>query len=286
MGENLAVEEVTEGQSAGRRLRAGKRSLDELAREIRSIETSGRPSGVRVASGCASMDALLPGGGYGAGTMIEWVHGNVRSGNDRSGAMPLRGLGSLSLALRVAVQGMAGGKYLVLVDRHRRFYAPGWVGLGGSLDRLIVLRPESDADAIWGMDQALRNTSVGAVVATMHRLDDRVARRLQLATEQGGGLGMLVRDMQAARQYPSWAEVQWRVRPSMASQDWQTRWFDLELMRAGGGRSGARLRIGLNARGQWVEYSDGMGAAHESAGALHLAAELAKPTRRRNGIAV
>jgi hypothetical protein len=127
---------------------------------------------------------------------------------------------------------------------------------------------------------------VGAVVASMHRLDDRVARRLQLATEQGGGLGILVRDAHAARRYPSWAEVQWRVRPSMPSRDWQTRWFDLELMRAGGGRSGSRLRIGLNARGQWVEYSEGMGVSHESAGALHLASELAKPARRRNGIAV
>ncbi len=277
MGENLALEGIAEGAIAGRRL------LDELAREIRSIETSGRPTGARITSGSSAMDALLPGGGYGAGTMIEWVHGGEGYGE---GAMPVRGLGSLSLAMRVAVQAMAGGKYMVLIDRHRRFYAPGGIGFGISLDRLIVLRPECDADAIWGMDQSLRNPSVGAVVASMHRLDDRVARRLQLATEQGGGLGILVRDAHAARRYPSWADVQWRVRPSMPSRDWLTRWFDLDLMRAGGGRSGSRLRIGLNARGQWVEYSEGMGVAHESAGALHLASELAKPASRRNGIAV
>ncbi|MFO0014268.1 MAG: ImuA family protein [Planctomycetota bacterium] len=273
MGENLAVEAGV----------GGRRSLQELARDIRSIETSGRPAGLRISSGSSAMDALLPAGGYGAGTMIEWVHGGEGYGE---GSMPLRGQGSLSLAMRVAVQGMTEGKYMVLVDRHRRFYAPGWVGLGGALDRLIVLRPECDADAIWGMDQALRNPSVGAVVAAMHRLDDRVARRLQLATEQGGGLGILVRDVHAARRYPSWSEVQWRVRPSMPSRDWQTRWFDLELTRAGGGRSGSRLRIGLNARGQWVDYSEGMGVSHESAGALHLAAELAKPARRRSGLAV
>lgn len=277
MIEKLAAKERTDRHTTGRR------SLDDLARKIRSIETSGRPTEARISSGSVAMDALLPSGGYGAGTMIEWVHGG-EVGSEHS--MPVRGLGSLSLAMRVAIEGMAGGKYLVLVDRHRRFYAPGWIGLGGSPDRLIVLRPDCDADAIWGMDQALRNPSVGAVVASMHRLDDRVARRLQLATEQGGGLGILVRDAHAARRYPSWAEVQWRVRPSMPSRDWQTRWFDLELMRAGGGRSGSRLRIGLNARGQWVEYSEGMGVSHESAGALHLASELAKPARRRNGIAV
>ncbi|MFN9604396.1 MAG: ImuA family protein [Planctomycetota bacterium] len=294
MGEDVAVEELRGAELRGPERRGperrgserspGKRrSLDELAREIRSIETSGRPAGLRISSGSSAMDALLPGGGYGAGTMIEWVHGGEGYGE---GAMPVRGLGSLSLAMRVALQGMTGGKYLVLVDRHHRFYAPGWIGLGGSLDRLIVLRPECDTDAIWGMDQALRNPSVGAVVAAMHRLDDRVARRLQLATEHGGGLGILVRDAHAARRYPSWADVQWRVRPSISSRDWQTRWFDLQLMRAGEGRSGARLRIGLDAHGQWVDYSEGMGVAHESAGALHLASELAKPARRRNGIAV
>jgi protein ImuA len=287
MIDKLAVKERTDQHTPDRhtpdRHTPDRRSLDDLAREIRSIETSGRPTGTRISSGSVAMDALLPGGGYGAGTMIEWVHGG-EVGNEHS--MPVRGLGSLSLAMRLAIEGMAGGKYLVLVDRHRRFYAPGWIGLGGSLDRLIVLRPDSDADAIWGMDQALRNPSVGAVVALVHRLDDRVARRLQLATEQGGGLGILVRDSHAARRYPSWAEVQWRVRPSMPSRDWRTRWFDLELMRAVGGRSGSRLRIGLNARGQWVEYSEGMGVSHESTGALHLASELAKPARRRNGIAI
>jgi hypothetical protein len=278
MHENISVQEQ------------GRRSFEDLARDIRAIETLGRPDGVRISSGSSSMDALLPGGGYSAGTMMEWVHGGVRPGvrgGMGEGAMPLRGLGSLSLALRVAAQGLEGGKYLVLVDRHRRFYAPGWIGLGGcSLDRLICLWPESDADAVWGMDQALRNTSVGAVIATVQRLDDRVARRLQLATEQGGGLGVMVRELSAARRYPSWAEVQWHVRSSMLSPDWQTRWFDLELLRASGGKSGRRLRIGLNTRGQWVEDSEAKGVSHESAGAVHLAAELAKPARRRNGVAI
>lgn len=254
-----------------------RRAMQELAREIRTIETAGRPAGSFLSSGCEVMDRCLPGGGWAPGSMIEWIHGgDVHN----SHAMPTRGLGTVSLALRVGLQAMAGGKYLVLLDRYRQFYLPGLLGMGFPSERLIVLQPKNDADAIWGMDQALRSPAVGAVVATVHRLDDRVARRLQLATEQGGGLGMLVRDAQAAKRDPSWAEVKWRVRSAMHVRDWQTRWFDLELLRAAGGMTGKRIRVGLDTRGTWIENA-AIGEQHGPTGAMHLAAELAKPAYRR-----
>ena len=177
MIEKLAAKERTDRHTTDRR------SLDDLARKIRSIETSGRPTETRISSGSVAMDALLPSGGYGAGTMIEWVHGG-EVGSEHS--MPVRGLGSLSLAMRVAIEGMAGGKYLVLVDRHRRFYAPGWIGLGGSPDRLIVLRPDCDADAIWGMDQALRNlVGLGVGLAEASRRTATIAAEHLGLTDRG-----------------------------------------------------------------------------------------------------
>ncbi len=253
-----------------------------LSREIRTLETAGRPTGSLISSGCPAMDACLPGGGYALGSMVELVHGG---GGCRHAEMPVRGVGTLSLAMRLGMEAMAGGKYMVLIDHQRQFYIPGVLGLGVPSERLIVLQPKTDADAIWGIDQSLRNTAVGAVVAMLHRLEDRVARRLQLATEQGGGLGILVRDAQAARRYPSWSEVQWRVRAALPVSSWQTRWFDMELSRASGARVGTHVRVGLGSRGEWVMASEKVGNPHEATGALHLAAQLAQPALRRRHVA-
>jgi hypothetical protein len=108
---------------------------------------------------------------------------------------------------------------------------------------------------------------------------------LQLAAERGGGVGILLRDTVSARLHPSWAEVQWRVRGAECRSGWETRWFDLELTRAQGGKPGARVRVGLNASGEWVDGSRDSGVQHEQTAAKHLAAQLAQPARRRREVA-
>jgi protein ImuA len=280
-------------------VRSERESLDRdgvmsrLSREIRSLETSGRPAGSWISSGSSAMDRCLPGGGYALGSMVELVHGmggvtRVPGEGDRSrvrSGLPVRGLGVLAIALRLAREWIADGKYLVVVDREERLYVPGLVSLGIPCERLIVLRPRSESDAIWGMDQALRSPAVGGVIASVQHLDDRVARRLQLATEQGGGLGILLRDVVSARLHPSWSEVQWRVQAAERDRNWEMRWFDLELMRANGGQTGGRVRLGLSARGEWVEGSVAKGVQHEQTAAKHLAAQLAQPATRRRELA-
>jgi len=49
-------------------------------------------------------------------------------------------------------------------------------------------------------------------VADVQRLSWLEARRLQLAAEQGGGLGLLIRP-EAVRHQPSWADVRLLVEP-------------------------------------------------------------------------
>lgn len=262
--------------------------VSRLSREIRTLETAGRPGGGRISSGSVGMDRCLPGGGYAKGSMLELVHGGM---SHRRGLFC--GMGLMGLGVRIAKEWISDGRYLVILDRDRQFYAPGVAAMGVPLERLIVLQPSSESDAIWGMDQALRNGAVGAVVAWVHRLEDRVARRLQLATEHGGGLGILLRDLHSSRTSPSWADVQWRVRGSDRTtdhasrrvQDWQKRWYDMELTRAIGGRVGSRVRLGIDASGEWIEESRESGASHEQKSSLHLAAQLAQPARSRREMA-
>jgi hypothetical protein len=232
----------------------------ELAQEIRSLETAQRPQGIYVSSGSESMDRCLPNCGYAAG---------------------------LSLALRIARPWLDDGKYLVIVDSHRRLCAPSLAALKIPLERIIVIRTDNASDWVWGLDQALRSRAVGALITPVKDLEDRSARRLQLAVEQGGGLGILLRDRVSASRYPSWAEVQWQVR-SAASKDQATsprvmmqRWFDLELLRAPGRQSNRRIRLGIDSQGEWI----GCDERKYPKSAEHLAAQLAMATPRRRDMA-
>lgn len=254
--------------------------METLTRQIREMETAGRPDQARIPSGCRAMDRHLPQGGYARGSMVELLRHNA-------------GSGVTSLALLIARQAILDGKYLVVVDPERRFYPPAMKSLGIPLERVISLQPTNHADAIWGLAQVLRCPAVGAVVAEVGTLEDRIARKLQLATEQGGGLGIFIRDALSARSQPSWADIQWSVRaaapePSPHSLEWDhqdTRWFGLELTRCSGGRTGARIHVGVNGHGQWIDTIPNKGARYEHASAMHLAAQLAQPTRRSREIA-
>lgn len=234
-----------------------------LEKQIRELESLQRAHAGVVSSGCPPMDAFLPLGGYSRGSLTEFV-------SDQGMA-----LGLTTMALQIAKNACTDGKYLVLIDSEQQLFPQALNQLGIPIDRLICLRPNNYADFIWGLDQTLRNGSVGAVIASIERMDDRTARRIQLAAEAGGGLGLLLRSLDSVRRYASWAEVQWLVYASSPGPE--ARWFDLILRRAPGwhsasehdchtanqptsnlasffpkGRVGKQLRLGIDAMGQWT----------------------------------
>jgi protein ImuA len=260
--------------------------IQELAKQIRALEVAGRShlQGRVISSGCAAIDRGLPGGGYAAGSLVEWI-------GDRSGS------GATSLALNTARQAIAGGKYLLVIDRERTFYPPAALALGIPLEQLIVVHPASTEDFHWAIDQGLRCSAMGAVMASLEELDDRVARRLQLAAEQGGGLGLFLRKRRSPRQVtsPSWAEIQWQVIPSPSPTTSTTphRRFELHLLRCRGGRAGMRWSLMLDATTlnltevSLEAVSPETRSRHAAPSTLCLAAELAlstdAPTRAEVG---
>jgi len=98
---------------------------------------------------------------------------------------------------------------LVLVDSLGDFYPPAMCRYGIPLDRLVVLRPQDARDAFWAVDQSLRCSAVAAVIAPLSRLDERASRRLQLAAESSGCLGLVLRS--AGRVDKSFAAVRMLV---------------------------------------------------------------------------
>ena len=278
----------------------------QLGEQIRGIQTAVHRTGPVISSGAESLDRSMPHGGFLGGTILELTtpHG-----------LPV---GATSIALNIAKHAIApdlnsdrsagsntgshavstAGKYVVLVEPPVPYYPPALEHLGLPLERVICLKPSNYADLLWCLDQALRCTAVGCVIAHIDRLDDRAARRLQLATETGGGLAILVRPAIDVRRERSWADVQWYVTSEGEQARRQastvqaestselpaglsgTRWFRMTLRRCQGGRSGAKLRLGIGAHGEWVE-SDGREVGNAKTNYVPLAAELAKPARVR-----
>jgi len=95
---------------------------------------------------------------------------------------------------------------IVLIDALGDFYPPAARQHGIEFDRLIVLRPGNERDAFWAVDQSLRCPAVAVVIAPLTGLHDRLSRRLQLAAESSGCMGLILRSVR--RRTKSFAAVQ------------------------------------------------------------------------------
>jgi protein ImuA len=186
--------------------------------ESRSLLANSSP----IHPGIADIADWLPQGSLAAGSLVE--------------LLPLaEGAGALTLALFMARQACGEQKVLVIVDHQGRFYPPAAACRGIDLDRLIVVHPRTARDAGLAVDQSLRASAVGSVICWQDRLTTAAFRRLQLATEMGGGLGVLLRPVTAQRS-PSFAALRILVTP-LASND-AARRIQLDLLRCRGGKTG------------------------------------------------
>jgi protein ImuA len=116
--------------------------------------------------------------------------------------------------------------------------------LGLAMDRLLILRVAHPRDALWAFEEALKCPALAAVLAELPEegaaADLTATRRLLLAAQTGGGLGLLLRH----RPCPlgSGAMTRWQVAAALSRPD---RFgglggtsFDLALQRNRRGRCG------------------------------------------------
>jgi len=210
-----------------------------------------------VSSGCPALDRILPENGFRSGTLVEWLSCGP-------------GDGAATLAFRTAVEALHAstasrgrpvpdGRVVVVLDPSGEFYPPAAIAQGIDPPRLIVVHPGNQADHLWALDQALRCPAVAAVVAWPDgaiksvrlngKLDGRAFRRLQLAVEQGSGLGLLVRPA-ALRGEPSWADVRLLVEPlpcaQMGTVPYVARRLRIVLLRCRGGRGERTIEVEMD----------------------------------------
>ena len=218
-------------------------------------QTDQPPGQSSISSGCQAFDQILPLNGFRRGSLIEWLAGDC-------------GSGAGMLAMQTAAQALCNDHscnsnqhpgrdgVLVVMDRLRWFYPPAAMQLGIDPSRLILVRARSAKEELWALDQVLRCEAVSAAWAPLHELDPRSFRRLQLAAEQGGGIGLLLRP-ESIRGAPSWADVQLHVQPLVSSAGWC---WQIELLRCRGHLARRVIQVQMNeVTGQLqevIEYSE------------------------------
>ncbi len=224
---SLAVQELAAGI---RRLERSRRHFDRADQDVAS-------------TGISALDALLPHRGMLRGTLTEWT--SIRAGG-----------GAMTLAVQAAREARQTGP-IVVVDPLRCFHAPAAELMRVSLDSLILVRPRSRNDALWAIEQALRCSAVDVVLISMATPSSRECRRLQLAAEAGGSVGLLVRSG-VDRGPSTWADVRLQVEPVTGTRPDHVR----------------RLRINvMHARGSYCESGVVLDVCDETA-AVHLVSEL------------
>lgn len=255
-----------------------------------------------VSTGSVALDHLLPRGGVRRGSIVEYLASSAA-----------QGAGTLALAAAREACGSDRALVVVEVGSGRRtepkeaptnapskkptrpsappghFYPPAAAAWGIDLARLVVLRPTTENDALWALDQALRCPGVGAVWARWNEFDARDFRRLQLAAEAGRTLGLLLRPARR-RGRPTWAQVQWLIttvphpsapirRPSTfdfrssTHHDRSSTWkLHVELTRCQGGSGGRSVLLEFEeATREWQEVPHATNPLPPSAQLAHPA---------------
>ena len=144
------------------------------------------PPSTTLATGFATLDRALPGGGWPAGALIELL-------TERPG------VGELALLLPL-MQQMAAERWIAWIAPPLLPYAPALVSAGLPLQRLLLVQPASVAETLWAIRQATASGSCALVMAWPARLDTAALRRLQLAAEESATPLFLFRAFSTARQ--------------------------------------------------------------------------------------
>ena len=169
-------------------------------------------AGATLPTGFGRLDARI-GGGWPRDTLVELL-------------LPSPGIGEFRLLLP-ALQELCTceegvpRRWVAWVDPPHLPYAPALAAAGLDPAQMLIVRPkrglspfpergQSPAGTVpgekgtvpfsaWAVEQALRSRACAAALAWVDAIDDRALRRLKLAAEEGGSLGVLFRPLRCAR---------------------------------------------------------------------------------------
>jgi protein ImuA len=281
----LAIQQPLRSELDNHDLDSKQAVLRQLRAKAGCISTaSNGEAGETLSTGSDAIDSLLPRGGLRFDAITEWV-----SEADGCGAAALAMI-TAATYLNSSRDRIASSRGpLVVVSNPSNFYPPAAVALGIPASRIIWVRPTRHVDLVWSIDQALRCQSVAAVWAHIGaNLDDRDARRFQLAAEAGRTPGLFIRPA-AARGRPSFADVRLHIgnHNSMPVSELHASEFQVRSQQRVMKVMLDRCRGGTVGHSVWIQIDDQarvhkvtpqpFGISENETAAVRLASELAHP---------
>ncbi|MCC6322944.1 MAG: hypothetical protein IT438_16090 [Phycisphaerales bacterium] len=242
-----------------------------LRERIDAIEVGEAGTHETFSTGWRGLDEVLPSGGLRCGAIHEWFGLEPHAADPASPAIrgswtpPLLILAHL--AQRAASTRAGGWSIWIGARIWPTTHALTCAGIDGADDparlaRTLLIDPPTAADRLWAIDAALRCPGV-VVIADGSSLDTAATRRLQLAAESGGGIGLLARPPHE-RACLSVAATRWSVRHAALSSvpaD-RPRW-EVQLVRCKGAPSlltdGRSVVLERNDAGSVVDVSPEVG---------------------------
>ena len=239
--------------------------LDQLRAKVRALEHADRRAVGVLPFGVPELDQVLPGAGLALGALHEVAGG----GDDAVG-------GAAAALFAAGIVARLAGPVLWCITRPDLF-APALSQAGLDPDRVIYVEAGDEKALMACFEEGLRHGGLAAVVCETSRLSMTASRRLQLAAEASGVVGIAVRRWRRAAEaadfgQPTSATTRWRISAEPSAP----------LPVPGVGRARWRIEL-MRCRG--ADAADFILDACDETGRLALPAELAHrsaaPTTRR-----
>jgi protein ImuA len=153
----------------------------QLRERIQRLEGGRAHSRTVLPFGIKEIDGRLPGGGLALGALHEAAGGG-------NGAID----GAAAALFAAGIAARTRGKILWCVVRQDLF-APALAQAGLPPDRVIYVEAGDEKSVLACLEEGLRHGGLGGVVAEVARLSMTASRRLQLAAESSGTIGVAIR---------------------------------------------------------------------------------------------
>ena len=180
----------------------------------------------------------------GEGTLIEWL--------------AEEGAGGASVAfqlVQIALRQQAA--LLVVIDPDGTF-SPISLSAVFAMEQILVIRPRRN-QVVWAFEQVLRSSARSLIMGPLDHIQPSAYRRLKLAAEHGGSVGMFLRGPKYRRE-PSWADYRVLVSPRPGPTDERlSRFVQAEL---------------IYARGQNISQQQLQMRIDDESGVVHMDSEL------------
>jgi protein ImuA len=206
--------------------------IDDLRARIERFEGGTAHGHSVLPFGVAAIDQRLPQGGLALGCLHEVAGGGEGAIHGAAAALFVAGIAARTI-----------GKVLWCVTKADLF-APALAQVGLDPDRVIYVEAGDEKTVLACFEEGLRNNGLGAVVAEVSKLSMTSSRRLQLAAESSGSIGLAIRRWRRQTEaadfgQPTASVTRWRVTalpslvlpvPGVGRARWQ-----LELIRCRAG---------------------------------------------------